>query len=107
VGVRLFHPAVVTARWRLSDDSERYSALRQETPEWEIWVANQVAQLIEAGPHDPALLTKEQLSELLRIATDIVGLNKFARILGVSTTAVNEWQLGVQPTLCSICAWRV
>jgi hypothetical protein len=80
------------------DDSERYSALRQETPEWEIWVANQVAQLIEAGPHDPPLLTKEQLSELLRIATDIVGLNNFARILGVSTTAVNEWQLGVQPT---------
>jgi hypothetical protein len=81
------------------DESERYSALRQETPEWEIWVANQVARLIEAGLHDPPLLTREQLSELIRTATDIVGLNKFARMLGVSATAVYEWQIrGVQPT---------
>jgi hypothetical protein len=82
------------------DDSERYSALRQETPEWEIWVANQMVRLIEAGLHDPPLLTKEQLSELIRTVTDIVGLSEFARILGVSTTAVYEWQIhGAQPTL--------
>ena len=24
------------------DDSKRYSALRQETPEWEMWVANRL-----------------------------------------------------------------
>ena len=82
------------------DDSEGYSALRQETPEWEIWVANQIVRLIEAGLHDPPLLTKEQLSELIRTATDIVGLSEFARTLGVSATAVYEWQIhGVQPTL--------
>jgi len=82
------------------DDSERYSALRQETPEWEIWVANQMVRLIEAGLDDPPLLTKEQFSELIRTATDIVGLSEFARILGVSATAVYEWQIhGVQPTL--------
>ena len=80
------------------DDSERYSALRRETPEWEMWVANQVAQLIEAGFNDPPLLTREQFSELIRIATDLVGLNEFARILGVSAVAVYEWQIGVQPT---------
>jgi transcriptional regulator with XRE-family HTH domain len=81
------------------DDSKRYSALRQETPEWEMWVANQVAQMIEAGFHNPPLLTREQLSELIRIASDLVGLTKLAQILGVSATAVYEWQIrGVQPT---------
>jgi transcriptional regulator with XRE-family HTH domain len=80
------------------DDSKRYSALRQETPEWEMWVANQVAQLIEAGFHNLPLLTREQLSELIRIASDLVGLTRFAQILGVSATAVYEWQIGVQPT---------
>jgi len=80
------------------DDSERYSALRQETPAWEIWVANQVARLIEAGPHDPPLLAREQLAELIRVASDIASVSKFARVLGVSTTAVKEWQMGVQPT---------
>jgi hypothetical protein len=82
------------------DDSEPYSALRQETPEWEIWVANQMVRLIEAGLHDPPVLTREHFSELIRTATDIVGLSEFARILGVSATAVYEWQIhGVQPTL--------
>ncbi len=83
-----------------TDDSKRYSALRQETPEWEMWVANQVAQMIEAGFHNPPLLTREQLSELIRIASGLVGLTKLAQILGVSATAVYEWQIrGVQPTL--------
>jgi DNA-binding XRE family transcriptional regulator len=81
------------------DDSERYSVLRQETPEWEIWVANQVARLIEVGFHNPPLLTREQMSELIRIASGLVGLTKLAQILGVSTTAVHGWQVGaVQPT---------
>ena len=80
------------------DDSERYSAMRQETPEWEMWVTKQVAQLIETGFNDPPLLAREQLSELIRIASDLVGLNEFARILGVSAAAVYEWQIGVQPT---------
>jgi transcriptional regulator with XRE-family HTH domain len=82
------------------EDSACYSPLRQETPEWEIWVVNQMVRLIEAGLHDPPLLTREQFSELIRTATDIVGLSEFARILGVSATAVYEWQIhGVQPTL--------
>jgi DNA-binding transcriptional regulator YiaG len=80
------------------DASKRYSALHQETPEWEIWVAKQVAQLIEAGLHDPPLLTRERLSDLIRIATDIVGQTKFAAILGISTTALRAWQLGAQPS---------
>lgn len=72
--------------------------MRQETPEWEMWVTKQVAQLIETGFNDPPLLAREQLSELIRIASDLVGLNEFARILGVSAAAVYEWQIGVQPT---------
>ena len=64
-----------------------------------MWVANQVAQMIEAGFHNLPLLTREQLSELIRIASDLVGLTKLAQILGVSATAVYEWQIrGVQPT---------
>jgi transcriptional regulator with XRE-family HTH domain len=56
--------------------------------------------MIEAGFHNLPLLTREQLSELIRIASDLVGLTKLARILGVSATAVYEWQIrGVQPTL--------
>jgi hypothetical protein len=35
--------------------------LRQETPDWEIWVANQIADLIEVGFHNPPLLTTAQL----------------------------------------------
>ncbi len=82
------------------DDSERYWALQQETPEWEIWVANQVVRLIKAGLYYPPLLTREQLSEVIRVATDVIGSSEFARILGVSATAVYEWQIhGVQPTL--------
>jgi TniQ len=83
----------------IKDDSNRYSTLRQETPQWEMWVANQVAQMIEAGFHNLPLLTREQLSELIRIASDLVGLTKLGQILGVSATAVYEWQIhGVQPT---------
>jgi len=55
--------------------------------------------MIEAGFHNLPLLTREQLSELIRIASDLVGLTKLAQILGVSATAVYEWQIrGVQPT---------
>jgi TniQ len=82
------------------DDSECYAAVQQETPEWEIWVANQMLRLIEAGLHDPLLLTREQLSELVRTVTDIIGFSDFARILGVSAFAVYGWQIhGVQPIL--------
>lgn len=80
-------------------DSERYSALRQDTPEWEIWVANHVAQLIEAGLHDPPLLTKENLSELIQTATDIVGQTKLAGLLRVDPFSVRGWQMGAaRPT---------
>jgi transcriptional regulator with XRE-family HTH domain len=78
------------------DDPERYSVLHRETPDWEVWVANQVADLIEAGFHGPPLLTRELLSQLVRIGTDLEGLSGFARILGVSATTVSRWRMGTK-----------
>jgi len=81
-------------------DPERYSVLQQDTPEWEVWAANQLKDLIEAGFHNPPLLTREQLCRLVWIGTDLEGLSHFARILGVSSTAVHEWRRGrKQPLL--------
>ena len=75
------------------DDPERYSVFHRETPDWEVWVANQVADLIEAGFHGPPLLTREQLSQLVRIGTDLEGLSGFARILGLAPprSVGGEW----------------
>ena len=78
------------------DEPERYSVVHQETPEWEIWVASQIADLIQAGFHDPPLLTREQLAALVRIGSDLEGLSSFARILGVSSTSVCEWRMGAK-----------
>lgn len=72
----------------------RYSLLPQELPEWEIWVAEQVKDLICAGFDSPSLLTRTQLSRLLCVITDAEGLSGASRILGVSPTAVNEWRSG-------------
>ena len=69
-----------------------------------MWAANQVAQMIEAGFHNPPLLTREQVSELIRIASDLVGLTKLAQILGVSATAVYEWQIRGAANICALSA---
>ena len=76
------------------DNPEPYSVLQQETPEWEIWVASQIADLIQVGFGDPALVTRGQLAELVRVGCDLEGLSSFARILGVSSTSVCEWRAG-------------
>ena len=77
-------------RWLGSDSSkdnpERYSVLHQETPEWEIWVAGQIADLIQAAFCNPPLVTLEQLGELVRIGSD----------LEVSATSVCAWRMGAK-----------
>jgi transcriptional regulator with XRE-family HTH domain len=78
------------------DDARRYSVVHQETPEWEVWVATQLTELIEAGFHNPPLLTTEHLTRLVRLGTELEGLSGFARILGVSTTALTQWRLGAK-----------
>jgi hypothetical protein len=78
------------------DEAERYAVVHQETPEWEIWVASQIADLIQAGFHDPPLATREQLAALVRIGSDLEGLSSFARLLGVSSTSVWEWRMGAK-----------
>ena len=47
------------------DDPERYSVLHQESPEWEIWVAGQIADLIQVAFSTPPLVTRGQLAELV------------------------------------------
>lgn len=80
--------------------SECSSILRQETPDWEIWVANQIADLIETGFGSPSLLTAAQLSQLIRVGTDLEGMSGFARILGVSVGSIGYWRKGDErPTL--------
>ena len=91
-------------RW-LGSDSGNYSTesssiQRQETPDWEIWVANQIGDLIEAGFHSPSLLTTAQLSQLIRVGTELEGMSGFARILGVCVGSVGHWRMGYRrPTL--------
>ncbi len=77
-------------------DDARYSVVHQETPEWEIWVAARLTELIEAGFQNPPLLTTELLTRLVRLGTELEGLSGFTRILGVSTTALTEWRLGAK-----------
>jgi hypothetical protein len=77
-----------------NDDADRFSVLRQEAPAWEIWVANQIADLIEAAFHNPPLLTEAQLSQLTRVGTDLEGMSGLARILGVSVASVGHWRMG-------------
>jgi len=72
----------------------RYSLLPPESPEWEIWVAEQVKDVIGAGLHSPSLLSRAQLSRLLCVITDAEGLSGASRILGVSPTAVIAWRSG-------------
>ena len=91
-------------RWLGSDsgngNAERSSLLRQETSDWEIWVANQIADLIETGFRSPSLLTTAQLSQLIRVGTDLEGMSGFARILGVSVGSIGHWRIGdKRPTL--------
>jgi len=87
-------------RWLGSDSGkdhpEGYSVLHQETPEWEIWVAGQIADLIQAAFCNPPLVTREQLGGLVRIGSDLEGLSSFARILGVSATSVCAWRMGTK-----------
>ncbi len=78
------------------DDPERYSVLHQESPEWEIWVAGQIADLIQVAFSTPPLVTRGQLAELVRIGSDLEGLSSFARILGVSATSVCAWRMGTK-----------
>jgi transcriptional regulator with XRE-family HTH domain len=76
------------------NQSTPYSLLPPESPEWEIWVAHQVRDLIQVGFHSSTLLTKQQLSNLIRAATDAEGLSSICRILGVSPSPVTEWRAG-------------
>ena len=71
-----------------------YSLLRSETPDWEVWAANQVRDMIRAGFDKPALQTRQNLSQLLWVATDREGLSSFARTLGVSTNGITAWRSG-------------
>jgi transcriptional regulator with XRE-family HTH domain len=77
-----------------NDTADRFSVLRQETPDWEIWVANQIADMIGAGFHNPPLLTRAQFAQLVRAGTDLEGMSGFARILGISAGAVSHWRMG-------------
>jgi hypothetical protein len=92
-------------RWLGSDSGTdnpdlHSTTLHQDAPEWEIWAASQLADLIQAGYHNPPLVTREQLAELVRIGGDLEGLSGFARILGVSSTSVCDWRRGARhPTL--------
>lgn len=70
------------------------SLLQPETPDWEVWVANQVKDLIRAAFDSPALLTRQQLSHLLWAATNTEGLSGFARMLGVCSSSVIAWRAG-------------
>jgi hypothetical protein len=68
--------------------------LPPESPEWEISVAHQVKDFIGAGFYSSDLLTRQQLSDLIRAATDAEGLAGICRLLGVCASSVVEWRVG-------------
>jgi hypothetical protein len=72
----------------------RYSLLPSESPDWEVWAAHQVKDLIRAAFGPPSLLSRQQLSRLLWAATDAEGLSSICRILGVSPASVISWRAG-------------
>jgi TniQ len=74
--------------------SAPYSLLPPESPEWEIWVAHQVKDFIGAGFYSSDLLIRQQLSDLIRAATDAEGLAGICRLLGVCASSVVEWRVG-------------
>lgn len=74
--------------------SVHYSLLPPESPEWEIWVAHQVKDFIRSGFYSSDLLTRRQLSDLIRAATDVEGLAGICRLLGVCSSSVVEWRIG-------------
>ena len=77
-----------------ADGPDRYSVLRPGSPEWEIWAATQIGDLIEAAFQNPSLITTERLAELLWIGCDLEGTSSFARLLGVSSNTVCDWRRG-------------
>jgi len=77
-----------------SDGLNQFSILQPETPEWEIWVANQMRELIQATFQTATKLTKRRLGELIHMGTTSEGLAGFARLLGVGTLAVASWRKG-------------
>jgi hypothetical protein len=74
--------------------SAHYSLLPPESPDWEIWAACQVRDLIRTGFDSRDLLTQQQLAELIRAATDAEGLSSVCRMLGVCPSSVTEWRVG-------------
>ena len=84
----------------LPDQVTAHVAIAQENPEREIWIANQVKDLIQAGFNAPTLSNKQQLGQIIRAATDVIGLSPLARLLVVSPNSITSWRSGEKlPTL--------
>src|SRR6266702_309396 len=75
---------------------DEYSFLRSEAPDWEVWAATQVEEMIRAAFDSPVLLNRQQLSQLMWAATNAEGLSSFSRMLGVSPTSMTSWRSGAK-----------
>jgi hypothetical protein len=73
---------------------DQFSVLRPESSDWEIWVAREVAETIERSFASPARLKRDTLSKIIRAGVAAEGFSGFARLLGVSTAAIQSWRLG-------------
>jgi hypothetical protein len=73
---------------------EAFSVLQPETPEWEIWVADQMRALIQATFQTKEVLTKQRLAEFIQVGISSEGLAGFARLLGVGPFSVAAWRRG-------------
>jgi len=69
-------------------------AIEPENPEREIWVANQIKELIQVGFRRHTFISKQQLGQLIRVATDAIGLSPLARVLVVSPASILSWRSG-------------
>ena len=94
----LLHPmqalARIQIRARTIQSDTRFSTRNRRTGK--SGRPSQIGDLIQAAFHNPPLVTRDQLSQLIRIGTDLEGLSSFARILGVSATSVCKWRMGAK-----------
>jgi transcriptional regulator with XRE-family HTH domain len=83
---------------------DQFSVLPPESSDWEIWVARGVAETIERSFASPARLKKDTLSKIIRAGVAAEGFSGFARLLGVSTAAIQSWRLGQSSPMLPVYA---
>jgi hypothetical protein len=72
-------------------------SLSKEELKWQSWIAENIGGLIAAAPHFSSPLSKENVAQVIRTATDIVtkgNIAAFAGLLGIPKNTLWMWHTG-------------